>query len=95
MNIKALVLAPFILLSACSDSDDKIVGPEDYVHFSETFKMDDQVSTDMIMDGGTPTVDPAQANPTAAILTADALPGDKVGEILTSTPDNSPAVNLP
>src|SRR3546814_14446714 len=89
----AALSASIAFLSACGGSpDDKVYGPEDYKHFSQTFTMDESTANEMNKDGGTPLAGPVKDDPNAAILTADALPGDTAGAILTATPNGSPGV---
>ena len=96
MKFKIALLISVTLLSACGDNvdDSDVVGPEDYVHFSEYFTMDEAVTNEMAMDGGTPMVDPQKTDPYAAILTAKALPGDTTAETLTSSPGSTASVEL-
>src|SRR3546814_13700043 len=56
--------------------------------------MDESTANEMNKDGGTPLAGPVKDDPNAAILTADALPGDNAGAILTATPKGSPGVYL-
>src|SRR3546814_16011466 len=67
--------------------------PEDYKHFSQTFTMDESTANEMNKDGGTPLAGPVKDDPNAAILTADALPGDTAGAILTATDRKSTRLN--
>src|SRR3546814_19580302 len=76
----AALSASIAFLSACGGSpDDKVYGPEDYKHFSQTFTMDESTANEMNKDGGTPLAGPVKNDPNAAILTADSLPGDPAG----------------
>lgn len=82
-----------IALAACDDTEqDEVVGPEDYVHFSDTFTMTESVEEDMLMDGGGPLEGPPSEDPNADLLTAEALPGDELGRLLTEKPQNSASI---
>lgn len=92
VSIAALSVA---LIAGCSDSpEDKVYGPGDYKHFSSYFSMDESTKNEMSADGGTPLVPPAAKDPNAAILTADALPGDTTASALIAKPKDSPAIDL-
>lgn len=88
-----LAIVASTVLASCGDDNEDVVSPEDYVHFSDTFTMSESVSEDMQMDGGGPLIGPEESSTTASILTAEALPGDEIGKMLTAEPDNSPALN--
>ena len=94
-SLIAVLSASVLLLSACGDSpENKVYGPEDYKHFSQTFTMDESTANEMSKDGGSPMVAPASQDPNGKILTAKSLPGDTTGALLTAAPKNSPGVDL-
>src|SRR3546814_11521312 len=87
----AALSASIAFLSACGGSpDDKVYGPEDYKHFSQTFTMDESTANEMNKDGGTPLPGPVKDHPNAAILTPHAIPAAPAGAHLTPTPTASP-----
>lgn len=95
LALLSLTSLSLVLLAGCGSSpDDKVYGPEDYRHFSSYFKMDESTADEMGKDGGSALTEPSAKDPNAAILTADALPGDQTGAILTAKPKNSPGVPL-
>ncbi len=90
LHVLAL-LAPFAL-AACGETEEDIVGPEDYEPYGDYFTMDESVEDEMTMDGGQVLVDPKEDDPHAALLAADTLPDDAIGAALTEAPGNSAAV---
>lgn len=94
-SLVAAMSASIMLLAACGDSvEDKVYGPEDYKHFSQTFTMDESTANEMSKDGGSAMVAPASEDPNGKLLTAKSLPGDTTGALLTAAPKNSPGVDL-
>ena len=70
-----------------------IYGPEDYVHFSPYFTMNESTANEMVMDGGSPMAAPMSKDPEARILLQPAA-DDKIAQALTQKPKDSPAIEI-